>query len=47
LITAGLTGEPAPFTTLSGEQMIRATTLTGTRDEVLEALWSMRKAGVH
>jgi DNA-binding winged helix-turn-helix (wHTH) protein len=27
--------------------MIRATAITGTRDEVLEAVWSMRKAGVH
>jgi hypothetical protein len=27
--------------------MIRATALTGTRDEVLEAVRSMRTAGVH
>ncbi|MCS6924879.1 MAG: LLM class flavin-dependent oxidoreductase [Candidatus Binatia bacterium] len=40
----GFKKEHAPLVT---EKMIRATTLTGTRDEVIEAIETMRKAGIH
>jgi alkanesulfonate monooxygenase SsuD/methylene tetrahydromethanopterin reductase-like flavin-dependent oxidoreductase (luciferase family) len=32
---------------LVSEKMIRATTLTGTRDEVIEAIHNMKKAGIN
>ena len=47
LYTEYLRGFKKEHEPLVTEQMIRATTLTGTRDEVLEAVRSMRKAGVH
>ncbi len=40
----GFKKEHEPLVT---EKMIRATTLTGTRDEVMEAIQTMKKAGVH
>lgn len=40
----GFKKEHAPLVT---EKMIRATTLTGTREEVIEAIERMRKAGIH
>jgi 5,10-methylenetetrahydromethanopterin reductase len=40
----GFKKEHEPLVT---EKMIRATTLTGTRDEVIEAIHSMRKAGIN
>jgi len=40
----GFKKEHEPLVT---EKMIRATTLTGTRDEVMEAIENMKKAGVH
>lgn len=40
----GFKKEHAPLVT---EKMIRATTLTGTREEVLEAIETMRTAGIH
>jgi alkanesulfonate monooxygenase SsuD/methylene tetrahydromethanopterin reductase-like flavin-dependent oxidoreductase (luciferase family) len=39
----GLKKEHVPLLT---EKMIRATTLTGTRDEVIESIQAMKKAGI-
>ncbi|MEW6297198.1 MAG: LLM class flavin-dependent oxidoreductase [Thermodesulfobacteriota bacterium] len=40
----GFKKEHAPLVT---EKMIRATTLTGTRDDIIEAIHTMQKAGIH